>query len=495
MKRTLRSIMLILVVAGFGALLPARAANAVETSGHAAPIDPGAGPWQTWVLTSPDEFRLPAPPDRAATAEEIADLKALAASRDEAAMRQIAYWNAGPPAYRWNQIALDAMLKREIASQAAYRDLALLHVAIYDATAAAWDTKYAYHRARPSEVDPSLDTAIPNPVSPSYPCEVAVTAGAASAVLSWLFPEDAAHFEELAQAAAHSRLVAGVEYPSDVEAGLRLGRQVAELVIARGKSDGYDAQWTGSVPTEAGKWTGENPVTPAAASWQTWVLTSPDQFRPAPPPAYDSPELATEMDELRRLERTPATNSAALFWEWGAGGRRNYWFWNDEATRAILEANLHNDPVAAAQIYALANIAGHDSVVACWDAKYAYWAPRPFQIDPSFTPLFNTPNHPSYPSAHSCLSTAVADVLSYFFPADAERFMRLAEEAGETRILAGIHFRSDVEAGTALGKAVGDAVIARAMHDDPRGGGAVARNVPAGPPSAQAAFASRNIPE
>ena len=62
----------------------------------------------------------------------------------------------------------------------------------------------------------------------------AATAGAAAAVLSWLFPDEAAAFEEQAQQAVQSRLLAGVEYPSDVEAGLALGRQVAELVIARG---------------------------------------------------------------------------------------------------------------------------------------------------------------------------------------------------------------------------------------------------------------------
>lgn len=135
---------------------------------------------------------------------------------------------------------------------------------------------------------------IPNPPSPSYPSEYAVTAGAASTVLAWLFPDKAQVFMDRAQEAVNSRLLAGVEYPSDVEAGLELGRQVAELVIEHGKADRSDAQWTGSVPTEAGKWTGENPIFPMGGTWQTWALESPDQFRPAPPPAYDSEELAAE---------------------------------------------------------------------------------------------------------------------------------------------------------------------------------------------------------
>jgi membrane-associated phospholipid phosphatase len=189
------------------------------------------------------------------------------------------------------------------------------------------------------------------------------------------------------------------------------------------------------------------------------------------------------MDELRSFERTPVTNSKALFWEYASGGRRTYWFWNEEASRLVLEAGWANNAAEAARAYALANIAGFDSHIACWDAKYTYWAIRPFQLDSTFTPLFTTPNHPGYPSAHSCISTAVADVLAYLFPADAEHEMALAEEAAESRIWAGIHFRSDVEAGSVLGKAVGDAVIARAMSDGHSLARMVADGKEPGPPS------------
>src|SRR5690606_19616957 len=99
----------------------------------------------------------------------------------------------------------------------------------------------------------------------------------------------------------------------------------------------------------------------------------------------------------------------------------------------------------------------------CWDAKYTYWAIRPFQLDPEFSTVFATPGHPSYPSAHSCISTAAATVLGYLFPADAARVVRIAAEASESRIWSGLHFRSDVIAGTALGEAVGQTVIARGI--------------------------------
>ena len=280
-------------------------------------IEPDAGSWPTWLLAYGSQFQLDPPPDYATTVDDHIQLMTLAGERDEAALQQIAYWNAGPPSYRWNQIALRALNKRGLPGTSANRALALVHVAVYDATIAAWDGKYTYNRLRPSEVNPDLTTAIPNPATPSYPSEYAVTAGAASTVLAWLFPDNAEFFEAQAQAAVNSRLLAGVEYPSDVEAGLELGRQVAELAIAHGAADGSDAPWTGSVPTDPTGWTGENPVAPQSALWQTWTLSSPDQFRPPPPPAYNSEQLAAEMEELRSFERTrspmapPCTGSTA----------------------------------------------------------------------------------------------------------------------------------------------------------------------------------------
>ncbi len=431
----------------------------------AALVEPTAGTWKTWVLTSADQFKSAAPPDADATKKEIAQLMDMAGKRDDAALQQIAYWNAGPPSYRWNQIATNMMVEHGLPGNMAFRNLSLMHVAIYDATIAAWDSKYTYNRPRPSEVEAGMTTVIPNPSSPAYPSEYAVTAGAASTVLAWLYPDAAQSFKDTAQAAVNSRLMAGVEYPSDVAAGLKLGEQVAQLIIERGKADGSDAKWTGTIPTEAGHWTGENPAFATQGSWKTWVLTSGSQFRPAPPPAYDSAQMATDMAEVKSFERTPASNALAMFWEFGAGGRRIYWFWNDVASRSILEAGWNDNAPLAARAYALTNIAADDGAIACFDAKYTYWGMRPFQVDPEFKPLFTTPNHPSYPSAHSCISTSTATVLADLFPTNATEVLALAVEAGEARIWGGIHFRTDVVVGSKLGEDVGKAVIAYAEKD------------------------------
>lgn len=442
------------------ALVPSTRAQA-----SISPIEPKAGMWKTWVIESGAALRRSAPPDRATTVAEIKQLRDLVSQRNAAALDQINFWNTGGPSYRWNELAINEALKNNLNSNLAFRALALVHVAAYDAMTAAWESKYTYNRPRPSEFDSSLTTVLPNPASPSYPSEYATIAGAASTVLAYLFPDDAKMFDDQVQQAGKSRLLAGVEYPSDVQAGFELGREVAAQVIARAKSDGSDAKWTGSVPTEPGHWNGTNPIMPTAGTWKTWVLASGSEFRPGPPPAYDSPEEATELATLKNIQRTPKMTSDAFFWEYASGGTRNYWFWNNQTTQRILAYNLAADPPMEARAYALESIAQYDTMVACWDAKYTYWAIRPFQLDPNFKPLFTTPNHPSYPAAHGCFSSAAATILAYLFPRDADALTTLAQQAGDSRVWAGIHFPSDVKVGLALGRTVAQKVMAYAQKD------------------------------
>jgi membrane-associated phospholipid phosphatase len=428
-------------------------------------IEPQAGGWKTWVLTPAAGISVPPPPDAAMTGKELQQLTEMAATRDRASIDRVAYWDTGSPSYRWSEIAVAEHLRAGIPWPIASRNLALMHIAIYDAMVAAWHSKYDYKRPRPSAVNTSLATVIPNPPSPAYPAEHAVAAGAASEVLAYVFPERADLFRKSAEEAVHSRLVAGVNYPSDIAAGMALGRQVAALVIARGKSDGTDAKWTGSVPSGPGLWTGTNPVLPMAGTWKPWVLSSPDQFRPGPPVPYDSQEKAAELAELKKFPRTPQTNNEATVWEAAVGGLRAHQFWNDQLSRKTLEYRLDDNAPRAARAFVLPFVTLYDSGIACWDAKLTYWAIRPVQLDPDVKPIFTTPNHPSYPSAHACTSIAVTRVLGYLFPRDAEAFAELGERAAESRIWAGIHYRSDIVAGRALAISVADKVIERAKQD------------------------------
>jgi hypothetical protein len=56
-------------------------------------------------------------------------------------------------------------------------------------------------------------------------------------------------------------------------------------------------------------------------------------------------------------------------------------------------------------------------------------------------------------------------VMSYLFPRGAQKYEAIAKEAGEARLWAGVHYRSDITAGNEIGQKVGDAVVARAKAD------------------------------
>jgi len=234
-------------------------------------VAPEAANWQTWVLTASDELRPAAPPDEAATQAEIAELKALMAQRDAAAFESVAYWDAGSPAYRWVQLA-DERQKSLPPGPLHGRTMSLITVAMYDALIAAWDAKYTYNRPRPSALDATLTTLVTPPNSPAYPSAHAVVAGAASTVMAYLWPEEAEQYRAMAEEAAQSRLLAGVQYPSDVEVGLALGRAVGEKLVERAQNDGADAVWDGAMPEGAGHftWRGNGPAIPMAGTWQTW---------------------------------------------------------------------------------------------------------------------------------------------------------------------------------------------------------------------------------
>ena len=69
-------------------------------SAWAQQIEPLAGTWKTWVLTSGNQLRLP-PPPTALSVNEISQLRALEPQRSAAAIDLVNYWDAGAPGFRW----------------------------------------------------------------------------------------------------------------------------------------------------------------------------------------------------------------------------------------------------------------------------------------------------------------------------------------------------------------------------------------------------------
>jgi membrane-associated phospholipid phosphatase len=110
-------------------------------------------------------------------------------------------------------------------------------------------------------------------------------------------------------------------------------------------------------------------------------------------------------------------------------------------------------------------IAHYDATIASQDAKYAYWTARPTQFDPTITTVIPTPNFPTYPSNAAAFMMAPALVMASLFPQDAAYYNRMGEEFDATRLWAGIHFKSDIDAGFAIGRGVAKKVTERAKVD------------------------------
>lgn len=411
-----------------------------------AQTEPTAGAWKTWFISSGKDYRLPAPSHKDETAQVIAAQKSL----DSAARQQLLYWNTGAPGYRWQEL-MNKLWTVDTSANGILANM-LLSVATYDATVAAWNTKFAYNRPRPFVVNSRIKSLVPKPESPSYPCEHSVAAGVAVAIISHFYPALADSVNRMAQREMAARIATGTVFPSDTRAGFELGKRIAEKEIDYTKDFVNKTAWDGKVPAEPGHWTGKFAMFPLAGQNKTVVLKSGSQFRPGPPP-----DFAKDMAEMKAYKQTVRSQANAYNYASGYG--------DDVLHKKILEYNLHLNPPRAARLYAITAIGVYDGFVACWDAKYAYWGIRPSQYDTSFHSLLPTPPFPGYPSGHAAIGAVMAELYSYFFPADKAYFEKRAKDGAESRFQAGIHFRTDNEVALVLGKKVADAIIEKAKAD------------------------------
>ena len=288
-------------------------------------------------------------------------------------------------------------------------------------------------------------------------------AGASAVVLIYLFPSQAQMLEGMVAAQANAGQ--GQPHPA-FAAGEAIGRAVGAEIVTRAQTDGFNRPFTGTIPTGPGLWI-SNTTPPTIAGGPLpgvtpWFLTSPDQFRPAPPPAFGSTEFLAALAEIRHIAdtRTAEQIQTAIYWAQNPGTPTTPGFWLGVATDGINEHGLSERE--ATHLYALLSATILDAQISCWDAKETYWFIRPWQADPAITvvPAVGKPNHPSYPSGHSCVSTSAAVVLAKFFPEEQARLDAMAAEAGLSRMYAGIHYRFDIDAGRQIGRSVATFTIA-----------------------------------
>ena len=175
----------------------------------------------------------------------------------------------------------------------------------------------------------------------------------------------------------------------------------------------------------------------------------------AAPPARDSTQTRSELDELLELQRvrTPAEVEAARA---------------DRKTQIErFFPALGMDANAAADLRAtraLAQRVEDDVRLYVRAAKDRFRRLRPYEIEPRLKPCIdNVAGDLSYPSGHASYGYAMAYLLSEMVPERREALLRRADEFARQRMVCGVHFRSDIEAGL-----TGVRWLARAFNENTR---------------------------
>ena len=351
----------------------------------------------------------------------------------------VKFWEAGATV-AWNEVARTLVVKYSTSPIASIRVFALLTVAQYNAVIGA-------ERARDGSLHPSDGGAV---------------AGASAAVLTYLYPAEATFLEGLVDQQQASPGWPGSAH-EDFGSGETIGRGIGAGIIARAQTDRFFAPFTGTVPLCPGCWRAV-PTPPAFATLgqaKPFFLTSGNQFRPPPPPAFGSPAFLASLAEVRQISdtRTAQQVQIAVFWAMPAGTITPVGYWNQLGADLAVRYRLGERETA--HVLALMHMAAFDAIIASHEAKFFYWLLRPIQADPLITLPIAMPSFPSYPSNHAAVSSAATSVLGAMFPNERRGLDAQAEEAALSRIFGGIHYRFDCDAGLVLGRTIAAYVLAR----------------------------------
>lgn len=375
----------------------------------------------------------------------------------------------------WDAIGAQAFTAAALTPAEGHTIFAYVAIAVYD-SAMAIQEDY-----EPFTVDAD---------APAGASAEAAVATAAYRVLAHYLPAQAATILTPAYEASMASI------PGDVARadGVDVGAAIAAALIADRADDGFraPATYTAPDPPVAGAWipTGPTPIGAYLGSMRPFALASADQFRPNGPPALASKQWAREFNEVKEIGsatapgRTAYQTAAARFW-----GQAPVQQARGSFRKFVLDHDL--DVIEAARFMAMVSVTYADALIACFDAKYHYAFWRPVTAiragdtdgndattgDAAWSPLLGTPNHPEYPSAHSCITPAAGIVISRFLDSEDIDFTvpslsgtgdrhfdtakQLRDDVGNARIWAGIHFRSAVDDGAAIARKTANFVLAR----------------------------------
>ncbi|MBC8151386.1 MAG: vanadium-dependent haloperoxidase [Bacteroidetes bacterium] len=296
--------------------------------------------------------------------------------------------------------------------------------------------------------------------------------------------------------------------PDEVfERSVAYGELVAKHVLDYAAKDNYKQTrgFKHTVTNEEGTWVPTPPAYFDAAEPQwnkirCYVMDTCNQFMPPRPLAYSTAKNSPYYKEVMEVytvgnTSTDAQKAIAYFWDDNAfvmnvAGHVSYaskkmtpgGHWLAIAETVARQKKMAFMPTVEA--YALTSLALADGFIACWDEKYRSQTVRPEtvinkSIDPKWAPFLQTPPFPEYPSGHSTITAAAATVLTQLMGDNVsftdstefkyghgvqsfKSFKDAAQQASISRLYGGIHYRSALDNGAAMGTKVGEWVLQKA---------------------------------
>jgi hypothetical protein len=476
-------------------------------------IDLNAGSWKLILLPRPDTFAVatPAATNSPGYLGELNEIKGLQQNLNSDDISNIRYWNAGA-VLRWNEIMRDLVAKHNLPPYQlengtypipnsvnpfnypqfpfsnppyAARAYAYVSAAQYDALVACWYYKKLYNRPAPYKVDSTINANsifIGKTALPSYPSEDAVLAGVTAELMKLFFPTEIAFVEQKAADEKASSIASGKNTRSDWTAGETLGRQIAVIFAARGRTDragvavGTPQIWDalaasasaqGQTPWISLETPTRPPMLPLFGNVKTFLFDSLTviALRPGPPPSTSSDAFHQQNEAAYNQIKNPTRDQQRIvqYWADGVGTYTPPGHWNAIASEDFIAQSYSE--VRWARNMALLNMAEMDAAIVCWNTKYFYFNPRPSQVIPEVKTLTGVPNFPSYISGHSTFSNAAAVILGHIIPANASKYLAMSQEAADSRFISGIHTRMDCDSGLVVGRNVGNYAVQRALTD------------------------------
>lgn len=157
----------------------------------------------------------------------------------------------------------------------------------------------------------------------------------------------------------------------------------------------------------------------------------------APPPARGSKEAKADMEAVLRAQaqRTPRRVKEAK-----ADRKDNVLRFAD-----VFGSKFTADALPLTTAFFAKVVEDRGLIV---DAAKAFWHnPRPSAVNPAVKPIFPPPEADSYPSGHATFAYLAAIILADMVPEKAPQLFARAAEFAHNRVVAGMHYPSDIEAG------------------------------------------------